>query len=105
VGAVALNYGLFINAMVSFLIVAFVIFLLIRAINHLYQRPAAAATTKVCPFCMFEIPLAAKRIPMLDSVRKKAVVNAGQKGCHRVSPPSGAANGSRNPAKHSGSCP
>lgn len=67
VGAVTLNYGLFINAMVSFLIIAFVIFLLIRAINHLYQKPAAAATTKVCPFCAVEIPLAAKRCPHCTS--------------------------------------
>jgi len=57
-GAVTLNYGLFINAIVSFLIVAFAIFLLIRSINRLKREedpPPEEPTTKDCPYCFSEI--------------------------------------------------
>jgi large conductance mechanosensitive channel len=66
-GAVTLNYGLFVNQVVTFLIVAFCVFLLVRAINRMHAPLPAAPTTKVCPHCASEIPLAAKRCPHCTS--------------------------------------
>ncbi len=68
-GAVTVNYGVFINTVVSFLIIAFVIFLLIRTINRLQKEEEMAAepTTKVCPYCHMEIPIEAKRCPYCTS--------------------------------------
>ena len=69
-GAVTLNYGLFINAIVTFLIVAFAIFLLIRAINRLQREeeaPPPEPTTKECPHCFSEIPIQATRCPNCTS--------------------------------------
>ncbi|MBL7685579.1 MAG: large conductance mechanosensitive channel protein MscL [Deltaproteobacteria bacterium] len=63
-GAVTLNYGLFINQVVSFLIVAFVVFMLVKSINRIKaQKPeeAAAPTTKDCPQCCSSIPIKAIR--------------------------------------------
>jgi large conductance mechanosensitive channel len=63
-GAVTLNYGVFINSIISFLIVAFSVFLLIRSINSLRRQkeiPQAAPTTKECPFCLSLVPLKAVR--------------------------------------------
>lgn len=67
-GAVTMNYGLFINAIVSFIIVAFAIFLLIRTVNRM-QKPAAAAdpTTKECPYCNTTISVKARRCPNCTS--------------------------------------
>ena len=64
-GAVTINYGLFINSLISFLIVGFAVFLIVRGVNRL-QRPSAAATptTKPCPACTLAIPLLAKRCPI-----------------------------------------
>jgi large conductance mechanosensitive channel len=63
-GAVTLNYGVFINTIISFLIVAFSVFLLVRSINKLKRQqeaaPAAPATRE-CPFCLSVIPLKAVR--------------------------------------------
>ena len=61
VGAATLNYGLFLNAVVQFLIVAFVLFLVIRGMNKL-QKPAAAAapTTEKCGDCLMDVPIGAK---------------------------------------------
>jgi large conductance mechanosensitive channel len=62
--AVTMNYGLFINAVISFLIVAFVIFLLIRNVNRLKRQeeaPPAEPTTKGCPYCLSTIPIQATR--------------------------------------------
>lgn len=67
-GAVTLNYGVFINAVVSFVIVAFAVFILIRNINRLRaEEPAAAPSTKDCPHCCTAIPLAATRCPHCTS--------------------------------------
>ena len=69
-GAVTLNFGIFINAIVSFLIVAFAVFLLIRGINRMQPKPVeapAAPTTKPCPRCAMEIPLKASRCPHCTS--------------------------------------
>jgi large conductance mechanosensitive channel len=60
--AATLNYGLFLNTVINFLIVAFVVFLLVKQINRLKKTPAAAApTTKDCPQCLSKIPLGAKK--------------------------------------------
>jgi large conductance mechanosensitive channel len=58
-----LNYGLFVNNVINFLIVAFVVFLVVKQINRFAAKPAPAAapTTKDCPQCAMAIPLAAKR--------------------------------------------
>jgi len=69
-GAVTINYGVFINAVVSFLIVAFVIFLLIRSVNRMKREeeaPPAEPTTKECPYCLSTIPIKATRCPHCTS--------------------------------------
>ena len=69
-GATTLNLGLFLNAVISFIIVAFCIFLLIKAINKLNKpapAPAAAPTTKKCPYCYSEIAIEATRCPHCTS--------------------------------------
>ncbi len=67
-GAPTLNYGIFINAVVDFLIVAFVIFLVVRGINKLQKpAPVAAPTTKKCQFCVTDIPIEATRCPHCTS--------------------------------------
>jgi len=67
-GAPTLNYGLFINTLINFLIVAFAIFMLIRQVNKL-QKPASAAapSTKDCPHCQTAIPIKATRCPNCTS--------------------------------------
>jgi large conductance mechanosensitive channel len=65
-GDVTLGYGVFLNNVIDFLIVAFVIFLIIQQANRL-KKPAAAPTTKECPFCHTTIPLAATRCPNCTS--------------------------------------
>jgi large conductance mechanosensitive channel len=64
--APTLNYGLFLNTVLDFLIVAFTIFIVVRQINKLRKKrekeqPAAAPTTKTCKECLSDIPAAAKR--------------------------------------------
>ena len=67
-GAATINYGLFINTIIDFIIVAFVIFLLVRAINHMKKpAPVAAPLTKECPFCYTQIPIKAIRCPNCTS--------------------------------------
>jgi large conductance mechanosensitive channel len=63
-GAVSINYGFFINTVISFLIVAFAVFLLIRGINQLKRKETTLApvpTTKDCPYCLSTIPIKATR--------------------------------------------
>jgi large conductance mechanosensitive channel len=63
-GAVTLNYGLFVNTVVNFLIVAFAIFFLVRGMNALKKKeeaPPAAPATKECPHCLSAIPIKATR--------------------------------------------
>ena len=72
-GAVTLNYGLFVNSVVSFLIVAFSVFLVIRAMARLQRpepAPVAAPTTKDCPYCLTTIPIKAVRCPNCTSELK-----------------------------------
>jgi large conductance mechanosensitive channel len=60
-GAATLNYGIFINTVINFLIVAFAIFLVVRMVNKWMPKPSAPVTTKDCPQCAMPIPLAAKK--------------------------------------------
>jgi large conductance mechanosensitive channel len=63
-GAVTINYGMFANTIISFLIVAFAVFLLIRALNKLQREeeaPPEEPTTKECPHCLSTIPIKATR--------------------------------------------
>ncbi len=59
-GVATLNYGVFINNVINFLIVAFAVFLLVRSVNRWTKKPAAP-TTKDCPQCAMSIPIQAKR--------------------------------------------
>ena len=66
--APVIAYGQFLNTVINFLIVAFVIFLVVRVANKLQKpAPVAAATTKDCPFCCSAIPIPAKRCPQCTS--------------------------------------
>ena len=72
-GAATLNYGMFINTVIDFLIVAFVIFMVIKQINRLKRQPAPTpgpVTTKECPFCLSVIPIKATRCPHCTSELK-----------------------------------
>jgi large conductance mechanosensitive channel len=62
-GVATLNYGLFFNTVINFLIVAFAVFLLVRMVNRWTTKPAAPAapTTKDCPQCAMSIPVQAKK--------------------------------------------
>ena len=69
-GAVTVNIGVFVNTIISFLIVAFAMFMVIRGMNKMKREapaPAAAPTTKDCPFCFTAIPIKAKRCPNCTS--------------------------------------
>jgi large conductance mechanosensitive channel len=67
-GAVTINYGVFINAVISFVIVAFAVFLLIRNINRLKRKEVPAEpTAKDCPYCFTSIPIKATRCPHCTS--------------------------------------
>ena len=60
-GAPTLNYGNFLNTIISFLIVAFAVFLLVRSVNKWMPKPAPPVTTRDCPQCAMPIPVAAKK--------------------------------------------
>ena len=62
-GAATINYGAFINVVLDFIIVAFVIFMLIKQMNRLQRKPEppAVPTTKECPYCMSTVPIKATR--------------------------------------------
>jgi large conductance mechanosensitive channel len=71
-GAATINYGVFLNTLISFIIIAFVVFLIVRSVNRLQEsrKPAAAPaapTTKECPYCLSTIPLKATRCPNCTS--------------------------------------
>ena len=66
--SVTINYGKFLNAVISFLLVAFALFLVVKAMNKLKKAEAPAApTTKDCPFCATAVPLKAVRCPHCTS--------------------------------------
>jgi len=60
-GAPTLNYGNFLNTIISFLIVAFAVFLLVRSVNKWMPKPAPPVTTRDCPQCAMPIPVATKK--------------------------------------------
>lgn len=69
-GAVTINYGAFANTIISFVIVAFAVFLLIRSINRLKRQqeaPAPEPTTKECPHCLSKVPIKATRCAFCTS--------------------------------------
>jgi large conductance mechanosensitive channel len=69
-GAVTINYGFFVNTIISFIIIAFVVFLLVRYINRLKREeeaPPPEPTTKDCPYCLSSIPIKATRCPQCTS--------------------------------------
>ena len=67
-GAATLNYGMFLQALIDFLIIAFVIFLMVKGVNKLKKAPAPAPpSTKECPFCATAIPVKATRCPACTS--------------------------------------
>jgi large conductance mechanosensitive channel len=69
-GAVTLNWGTFINTIISFIIIAFAVFLVIKGINRMKREkeaPPAELTTKECPFCFTTIPIQATRCPHCTS--------------------------------------
>jgi len=72
-GAPTVNYGLFLNSLIEFLIVAFVIFVLVRAANRLNRKEKTTKKpeSKKCPYCFSEIPIEATRCPKCTSRFKK----------------------------------
>ena len=74
-GAVTVDYGVFFNNVVSFLLVAFAVYLVVRAVNRLRRQeppPAAEPATKSCPLCATDIPQAAVRCPHCTSELPRA---------------------------------
>jgi len=71
-GAVTMNYGLFVNSVISFIIVALAVFFLVRMANRMMPKPAAAVTTRDCPYCKMPIPLGATRCPQCTSELRAA---------------------------------
>jgi large conductance mechanosensitive channel len=73
-GAPTINYGLFLNSVISFLIVGFAVFLLVRNVNRWKTKsaPAAAPATRECPYCLSQIPLKATRCAQCTSELKPA---------------------------------
>ncbi len=74
-GAATINYGLFFNTILDFVIVAFAVFLMIRQINRMKREPEAVPATpdtKQCPFCLSTVPLQAVRCPHCTSELKVA---------------------------------
>ena len=74
-GAPTINYGIFLNTLLSFLIVAFVVFLVVREFNRQRrgeEKPAAEPVVKECPYCLSSIPIKATRCPHCTSELKAA---------------------------------
>lgn len=71
VAEVAIRYGAFINTVINFLIVAFAVFLVVKAMNSMKKKqppaPAGAPISKECPFCISTIPIKARRCPNCTS--------------------------------------
>ena len=68
--APTINYGVFINTIIEFLIISFVIFLIVKQVNRFFPKPvpAPAPVTKACPQCCTQIPVEAKRCPACTSM-------------------------------------
>jgi large conductance mechanosensitive channel len=72
-GAATINYGLFINEVIGFIIVAFAVFLLVKQVNRMRRREVEAPTTKECEFCCSSVPLRAIRCPHCTGTLAPAV--------------------------------
>ena len=68
-GAVTINYGVFINTIIHFIIVAFAVFMLVRSVNRLKKKEeiSSESTIKDCPYCLSHIPIKATRCPNCTS--------------------------------------
>jgi large conductance mechanosensitive channel len=73
-GAATLNYGLFLNTVINFLIIAFAVFLLVRQVNRMAPKPAPAAApaTRECPYCLSTVPLKATKCAHCTSELRSA---------------------------------
>jgi large conductance mechanosensitive channel len=71
-GAPTINYGIFLTTVIDFLVVAFVLFLVVRQVNRMRREPEVTPNTKPCPFCLSTIPLGAVRCPHCTSELKAA---------------------------------
>lgn len=71
-GAPTINYGMFLNTVVDFVLVAAVLFLVVKQVNRMRRQPEATPTTKPCPFCLSTVPLKAVRCPYCTSDLKAA---------------------------------
>lgn len=77
-GAATINYGAFLSTVVDFLIVAFVIFLIVRAVNRMKgPAPVAEVTTRPCPLCLSAVPLAARRCAFCTSDLQQLAATTG----------------------------
>lgn len=74
-GAPTLNYGIFLNAVIDFLIVAFAIFMIVKAANHFKKKEEATASTKPCPECLTTIPLAARKCSACGSLQTSSALS------------------------------
>jgi len=71
-GAATVNYGVFINTLINFVIIALVLFFIIKAMNAMRKpAPVAAPNTKECPYCFTKVPVKATRCPACTSDLKK----------------------------------
>lgn len=66
-GAATLNYGLFFNTLLNFVVISFVVFVIIKQANRLSRKKAQAPNTQTCPYCLSKIPLRATRCPECTS--------------------------------------
>lgn len=75
-GAVTINYGVFVNTIVSFVLIALAMFLLVRSVNRLRRQKKGEPTTRECPYCLSSIPIQATRCPHctseLEAAQEKA---------------------------------
>lgn len=71
-GAPTINYGMFLNTVVDFVLVAAVLFLVVKQVNRMRRQPDVTPTTKPCPFCLSTVPLKAVRCPYCTSDLKAA---------------------------------
>jgi large conductance mechanosensitive channel len=69
---VAIKYGAFINTVINFVIVAFVMFLIVKGMNKIYKKVPPPANTRECPFCCSNIPIKAVKCPNCTSEVKPA---------------------------------
>jgi large conductance mechanosensitive channel len=69
-GAVTLNYGMFINTIITFIIIAVVLFFIVRTVNRMEKKEVEKVTTKQCPYCFTTIDIKATRCPNCTSELK-----------------------------------